>query len=148
MTSNARKLAKILWGSSFANEIRFGTPLDDWMAYTKPRDGSISIVTEAGVVDAWVFGTEYLLQFHARWIPSTLDVATNTTGWDDSPNGWSLFLISAREMNQFRFYPDRDSSTYYTCTLAEWDQPPSIEPNGQRSQRLTIRNIDSPFIGY
>jgi hypothetical protein len=141
------KNPSITWGTSFANAISFEIPADSPVSYTKPRDGSQAVQASSGVRDAWIVGTDYVLELDVRWIPTT---STGTqTGWDGT-TGWRSFLDWARQANAFRWIPDASApGTYVTSYLVEpFQQAPSIEPNGFRRLRLVMTNSTTPYDGY
>lgn len=143
--SNQNVRPKITWGASFVNTLTIAYPLDDWRSYSEQRGGSITLQVESGTEDAWDMGSDYVLEGSARWITST---GTNPSGWDGS-TGWRAFLEWARLKNVFRFYPNADVNTYYSCYLVEpLNGQHTLEMDGTRSIRLVIRNPTSPFDGY
>lgn len=150
MADNLNKTPKITWGASFANTLNIGHPLDNPVAYPDTREGSEVVVTPAGGRDAWTTGTDEFLEADFRWIPGVDTTDPLATGWDGA-TGWAAFLDWVRDMNAFRFYPDKDGGTYYTCYLVEpLKGPPGSESDGTR--RLHMKIVDNgtqgAFTGY
>jgi hypothetical protein len=146
--SNLNKLPRITWGSAFSSSLNFGYPLDQWKSYSEPMEGSQFLQVESGDEDAWIISTNYVLEGQVRWVPTTSTVTPLASGWD-GVTGWRTFLEWARAKNQFRFFPDKNSGTYYTCYLVEPMQGGhDLEPDGTRSFPIKIRNTSSPFDGY
>jgi hypothetical protein len=144
--TNWAKLPKITWGTNFANTIDVKYPVDEWRSYSEAREGSAFLQVESGEEDAWVIGDDYVFEGNFRWIP-TLS-SPGQTGWDGI-TGWRNFLEWARRKNQFRYYPDKNSNTYYTSYLVEpMDGGHDTEQDGTRSIRLKIRNSVSSYDGY
>lgn len=140
------KAPKITWGTSFANTLNIGYPLDNWVASSRAFSESTFIQIESGEEDAWIVNTEYYLEGDMRFIP-TSNTGTQT-GWDGTI-GVNAFLIWARDKNQFRFYPDKDSATYILSYLVEpMEITPTLEPDGTRTVRLYIRNASTSYDGY
>ena len=143
-------IPKITWGTSFANTLNIGFPLDSPRAWNDPREGSEWEVFPSGVRDAWLTGSDEYLAADIRWIPGATTADPVATGWDGA-TGFQAFLVWARDMNKFRFYPDKDSGTYHTCYLVE---PLKGEPaaEGDGSYRLRIVMVDDgtqgAFTGY
>jgi hypothetical protein len=104
----------------------------------------------SGVEDAWVVGTDQLLEGDIRWVPTT-DITDPllATGWDGA-TGVRAFLEWAREKNIFRWLPDRNSAGYYQCYLQEpFDQAPELEQDATRKVHIVMRTTDdTPFEGY
>lgn len=144
--SNFTKLPKITWGTSFTNTLDMKYPLDDWRAYSEARQGSEFIQTESGIEDAWIIGEDFVLEGSIRWIPTTGSVSQS--GWDGA-TGWRAFLSWARAKNEFRFYPDKDSGTYYTSYLVEpVNGSHELEMDGTRTVHIKIRNASGSYDGY
>lgn len=145
---NFGKLPLIKWGTAFANTVTFGFPLDDWRAYSQPREGSVFTQASSGVEDAWILGTDYILSGVVRWIPTTDSSNPTRTGWDGS-TGWRACLEWGRQKNAVRFFPDATSGTYITSYLVEpLTGEHGLEPNGERSVRLVLRNSVTDYSGY
>lgn len=137
-------LPKITWGTSFANTITIQLPVDNANSYSINMDGTKYSAFPSGEEDAWVVDTWYIFDGDFRWIPTT--TTANATGWDGA-TGWRAFLEWARLKNQFRFYPDKNSGTFYLSTLANTDDIPKLEPNGTRIVHLQMRQITSAYDG-
>jgi hypothetical protein len=142
-------LPKITWGTSYANTLSIGYPLDQASTWSEPREGSEQAVAPSGEVDAWTVGTDEYLAGSVRWIPTSTTADPVATGWDGA-TGFSAFLAWARDMNAFRFYPDATSGTYFDAVLVEpLKGEPGLEEDGCRTLRIKIRSTaDSPFTGY
>lgn len=138
---------KIVWNG---NTITFGTPLLNPIAYSKPRDGSKWVTSPSGAEDAYILGTDQLLQGVVPWIPRN-DAARPkpATGWNGA-TGWRAFLEWARQKNTFTFYPDAAGATTYTCYLLNpITDPPELEVDLTRRITLLLRTSDdTPFDGY
>lgn len=141
-------IPKITWGTSFANTLNIGYPLDDWNATSTFREGSEFVQSLSGVEDAWIVGTDFILKGTVRWIYTANSTNPTQTGWDGL-TGWRAFLEWARQKNAFRFFPDKDVNTYITSYLVEpLDGAHSVEPDGTRSINLVIRNSTTAYDGY
>lgn len=140
-------IPKITWGTSYANTLNFGYPLDSATSYSEHREGSVWDMFVSGVEDAWLWGIDYFLEGDFRWIPASSTSDPVATGWDGS-TGVRAFLEWARQKNSFRFFPDKNSGTYLDCYLMEPMQgPPSLEDDGSRRLHLKIRSATA-FDGY
>lgn len=139
---------KITWGTSFANTLTVQYPVDNYAAYSKPRDGYKTRQAMSGVEDALSIGTDYILECEIRYVPTTNTAAA--TGWDGT-TGWRAFLEWAQLKNSFRWFPDNASGTYIDSYLVEpMDRPDlRIEPSDlSRSFRVAIRNPTTPYNSY
>lgn len=144
--SNFNKLPKIVWNG---NTLTIAYRVDNWESYSKPRQGSEFLQMESGVETAWVVATDYMWSGDFRWIPGT-DISSpfTQTGWDGS-TGWRAFIAWAAAKNTFDFYPDASSGTYITSYAVDADTIiPTLEPDGTRRVRLTIRNGSTEYSGY
>lgn len=131
-------LSKITWSTSYANTLNISYLLDNFVTYPEPREGSAFAQAASGVEDAWIVGTDYILEFDVRWIPAASDALG--TGWYAGGAGFSDFLTWARYKNSFRFYPDKNAGTYYDCYLVEpLNGAPTLEPDGTRRVHMKIR---------
>lgn len=141
---NAMKVPQITWSTYTAS---LAYPLDNWSAHSEPREGSAFVITLSGLEDSWIIGTNYVLSFDVRWIPGS-DIGA-ITGWDGTGK-WREFIEWGQAKNTFKFWPDKNGTTSITSYLAEPQGAPSItvEPDGTRSVKLTIRNSQSPYDGY
>jgi hypothetical protein len=144
--SNWNKIPKITWGTSFANSASFGYPVDAWQSYSKPREGSETAQAQSGVEDSWRIGTDYYLSVQLRWIPGTNTTVPVATGWDGT-TGIRAFTEWAQDKNIFRWYPDKDTSSYIPSYLVD-PQIPSTEVDGTRNLTLIMRNTGSAYDGY
>jgi hypothetical protein len=139
---------QIRWNTAFTNIITVQYPVDNWMAYSKPRDGYVARMAMSGVEDALWIGTDYMLDCEIRYVPTTN--TASATGWD-GVNGWRSFLEWSQLKNTFRWYPDSASGAYIDSYLVEpMDRPDMrIEPSDlSRSFRFVIRNPIAPYEGY
>lgn len=137
---------KITWNTSFATTLSIQYPVDNFSTYSQPRDGSTFAQSQSGIEDSWIIGTDYYLEVDIRWIPIT-DTGS-ATGWDGATS-WRGFLEWARAKNAFRFYPDKDSGTFYTSFLLEPALAGAeLEIDGTRRIRLVMRNATTAYLGY
>jgi hypothetical protein len=107
------KTPKITWGTSFAKTLTFPGPAD----YPQPSTEPIGATAESrsGIRDFWSERDDFPFSVVARYIPTIADVsAVNAFSTSD---GWQDFIAWALKANQFKFYPDKDAGTYYTCYL-------------------------------
>lgn len=143
------RIPKITWGTSFANTVNIGYPLDNWASYSSAFDGSQFLQVESGTEDAWVINTNYILEGDIRWIPTSDLTNPTRTGWDGT-TGVRAFLEWARLKNQFRWYPNKDdNATYVTSYLVEpINGAHALEPDGTRTIRIVMRNSSTPYNGY
>lgn len=150
------RIARIDWGAGFTGSIEFGYPLDFAKGFEENREGSVTTQFVSGEEDAWIVGTDQVLDATVRWVPATSGSLSSTglplSSWDgvgaEADNGWRAFLTSARRAEQFRFFPDRDSGTFILSTLVDADEP-SIEPaDGTFTFTIRIRNPITPYSGY
>ncbi len=142
------KIPQITWGTSFTNTLNIGYPLDNWTAYSRPREGSQWSMGVSGLEDSWILGTDYILEGDIRWIPTNDTVSPSATGWDGA-TGWRSFLEYAREKNIIRFYPDKSAGLYHECYLVSpMTEAPELEPDGTRRIRLSVRSTSGSFNGY
>lgn len=141
---------KITWGSSFANTLNLGYPLDNATTYSENRDGSLYSMTPSGIEDAWIVGTNQILEGDLRWIPASDTTSPTATGWNTTTTGVRAFIEWARNKNIFHWYPDKTSGTYYSCYLTDpIAGPPTIEADGTRNIHVKLRTSDdSAFVGY
>ncbi len=145
-------IPKITWGASFANTLYPGYSVDNPDPYNDRREGSEIDVAPSGARDSWSLGTDEFLAFDARWIPGdngTTPEGNTITGWDGA-TGWAAFIEWARDMNAFRFYPDKDVGSYHTCLLVKpISGSPGRESDG--TKRIRIVMVDTggnAFTGY
>jgi hypothetical protein len=142
---------RITWGAAFANQLDIGFPMDNATSWSQPREGSETAKSPGGVEDAWTVGTDEYLAGLIRWI-TTADITSPVvaSGWD-ATDGWKDFLEWARDKNQFRWIPDKDTpGTYILSYLVEpMEGEPDLESNGDRRLRLVMRNGDgNAYTGY
>lgn len=133
-------IPKITYGPSYTGSITFGFPLDNLVTFAQPRQGSAFALAPSGVEDAWITGTDHLLQGDWRWIPTSTTSNPPATGWTNA-GGVRDFLNYARNKNTFRYYPDVSGSTFYDAYLQDpMSGPPALEKNGNRRFTLVIRS--------
>jgi len=147
---SADKIPAFTWGAAFANTLNIGYPLDNPLAYDKPRDGSEQ--RRAGAtVDAWITGTDEILEGDIRYIPGSNTTNPTATGYDGA-TGFKAFLEWMRDGNAGRFIPDKDTpGTYHTVYLLEpFSNSPQPEGDGTYRVRIVILDNGSTgaFTGY
>lgn len=148
MTDFRAKRPKILWGTSFANTLSFGYPLDSVVAGDEPRAGSSFDQAPSGVEDAWIVGTDYVLAAEARYIPQADTASPVATGWDGA-TGVRAFLAWARDKNVVRFYPDKDGGTFIDSYLVEpMTGQGALEEDGTKRVAFKLRNASTAYDGY
>ena len=148
--SNFNKLPQITWGTSFANTLNIGYPIDKWNSYSTPRKGSKMVQSQSGIYDSWVLGVDYFLECELRWIPGANTTTPLATGWDGT-TGVRAFLEWAQLSNQFRWIPDMNvSGTYITSYLIDpFDKTGcTLEGDGTRNLKITIMNTSTDYSGY
>lgn len=139
-------IPKITWPSpGFANELKWGYRGDNPLAYPKPLAGSEKVQYISGEQDAWTTGTQNILEIDLRWIPTDATINPPQTGFEDA-NGVKDFLASARDGNQFRFFPDASGSYFVLSFLdAPYNEAPTLEPDGTRRYRLIMSNVSQSY---
>jgi hypothetical protein len=148
MPNNRLKLAKILWGTAFANTLTVGYLLDNDTSGSEPREGSAWTQAPSGTEDAWITGTDYVLVGEFRWIPQTDTATPAATGWDGGGK-FREFLEWARAKNLIRFYPDATAGGFIDSYLVEpMKGLPTLELNGERRLPFKLRNPTTPYDGY
>ena len=148
MSCYRTKAPKITWGTSFANTVNIGYPLDNWIVSSRAFGESTFLQIESGEEDSWIINTEYYLEGDVRFIPTSDLTNPSRTGWDGT-TGVNAFLEWARDKNLFRWYPDKDGATYITSYLVEpTPTAPTINGDGTRTIRLYIRNASTSYDGY
>jgi hypothetical protein len=148
MSCYRSKAPKITWGTSFANTLNIGYPLDNWIVSSRAFQESTFVQIESGEEDAWIINTEYYLEADVRFIPTADTTSPLATGWDGT-TGFNAFLMWARSKNEFRFYPDKDDTSYIESYLVEpTTETPSLNGDGTRTVRLYIRNATTSYDGY
>jgi hypothetical protein len=136
---------KIEYGANFSKTLTFEYPVDNWSAYSSPREGSDFVYTLGGVEDSWIVGTDYYLEAQIRWIPT---VSGSFSGWEGDP-GFDDFLEFARTKAPFKWYPDATVTGSITSYLVDpLEGGASLEPDGTKSITLLIRNTGSAYLGY
>ncbi len=146
-------IPRIMWGTSFANQLDVGYPLDESNAWSETQVGSEYVQAPSGETDAWITGTVYFLAGAARWIPTvdgTTPAGDAITGWDGA-TGWRAFLEWARDANEFQFIPDKGvPGTFILSRLVEpIGGVPGLERTDfTRRVEIVIRNNTSAYDGY
>lgn len=99
---------RLFWDTSFAKVIDIGYPLDNVSAGPVPREGSSWVQGASAVEDAWIVGTDSILEGDLRWIPGRDAISPKRTGWDglNNDDGVSAFLTWARDKNTLRYHPN------------------------------------------
>lgn len=137
---------KIEYGTNFAKTLTFAYPVDNWSAYSSPREGSDWVYTLGGIEDSWITGTDYFLEAQLRWIPTVS--GSNASGWEGS-TGVDDFLQWARAKNPFKWYADASVNSSITSYLVEpLEGGPTLEPDGTKTITMTMRNTGSAYLGY
>lgn len=147
------KIPRITWGAAFANQLDIRDPVNA-LNYQVPAEGSeFDTNPSSGSADSWIYGPEQMLEVTIRWIPiANTTTPAVATGYDGA-TGWRAFLNWAREMNVFRWIPDKDSpGTYYPMLLVEplMEGGVALERGSRhRSLTLTMRTSDRSVVtGY
>lgn len=145
-------IPKITWGTSFANTLYLGYPLDSALSFSSPREGIEIIRSPSGEQDVWSLGVNFYLTGTARFIPisnGTTPYGDTITGWDGA-TGFRAFLDWAKEGNAIRWFPDKDSGTYITSYLdfSPEDRPTLEKDQTFRSYPLIIWNASTAYTGY
>jgi hypothetical protein len=136
---------KIEYGTNYSKTLTFEYPVDNWSAYSNPREGSDWVYTLGGIEDSWIVGTDYFLEAQMRWIPT---VSGSFSGWEGDP-GVDDFLQWARAKNPFKWYSDASVTGSVISYLVEpLEGGPTLEPDGTKSITLLIRNTGSAYLGY
>lgn len=139
---------KVTWGTSYANTITVQWTLDNYLAYSAPRDGYKSRQAMSGIEDALWIGTDYMLEGDIRYIPTVTN--GSATGWDGT-TGFRAFIEWGQLKNSFRWFPDNASGTYIDSYLVEPSGKPDVrtEPTDlSRTLRIVIRNPTTPYDAY
>ncbi len=145
----------ILWGGSFANTVSIAHPLDSPNAGSTQRSGTETATAPSGTRDAWVVGTDDILEGEIRHIPiadlSPDDNGENATGWDGA-TGVKAALEWLLDGNVGRWVPDEDSlGTYVEFYLDEPKEAMARKERDTNRRRLRIRLVatdGSSFTGY
>jgi len=96
----------IRWGTNLANALYLPFPLDNVFSGDEPRQGSEFVQGESGFEDAWIPGTDYVLQGTARWIPQSDTLFyPRATGWDGTL-GVRAALSWMKQKNLFAWHSD------------------------------------------
>lgn len=146
-------IPSITWGTSFANTIDSGLPIDRARVYSVPRAGSVMTSVVGGIQDSWVVGTDQILEGMWRWIPITDATGPAVTGWDGS-TGWRAFLEWAKESNVFRLIHDQDTPGTFTpmYLIEPFERDPGVRQERifrYRAIKLKMRSSDDTVItGY
>ncbi len=129
--------------------------LDDVALFPEPREGSQWIKGPSASEDAWITGTDYVLQGAARFLPesATDDPEPVSSWWGNSvtarpctTHGVVQFLAAGRDKQTLTALWVRGSADYYTCTLdSPMNGTPTIEDNGLRSLPLAFRMQTYPL---
>lgn len=146
MTLLGTTLPQITWGSTYQNTIVIQYPADDWNTFSIAREQLDRVQTLGGSEYAYAIGQlpyQHMLRMVIRWIPQEDTIVA--TGWDGT-FGWRAFLEYARRKNTIRFYPDADTTDYFTCYLeSPMEGGPQLEPDGTKRIELTLTRYTNPF---
>ncbi len=145
----------IKWGSGFANTWDIAYPLDFANHGSEPRKGSERAVSPSGVEDAWIVGTEEVLEGEIRAIPVANVTETNgnaATGWDGA-TGVKAALEWLLDGNIGRFIPAKGTpSTFVPFYIVEPTRAMAGREDGnpnRRRLRITFRSSDgTAFSGF
>ena len=143
----------ITWGAAFVNTIDRSLPIDRARVYSTPRPGSVLTGVTGGARDAWITGTDHILEGLFRWIPIADETTPAVTGWDGA-TGWRAFLEWVKEGNVFRLIHDQDTpGTYSPMYLLEpFGDDPGIAQERMfryRAVKMKMRTSDdSVLTGY
>ena len=151
------KTPAIGWGANPANNlVRFGFPIDNALSWSRNLQSSEYTQTRSGVVDAWVTGTEFILDGQVIGIPAetvSRDKRGNAiTGWNGA-GGWERLLrVHRHDGNPVLFYPDASD---LTVSIESIIQLPDYRFNadinavdGTRTITLRLSNTKTPYTGY
>lgn len=144
----------ILWEGSFANTASFAHPLDSPNAGSTQRRGTEVGVAPSGTRDAWVVGTDDILEGELRHIPianlTPDDNGENATGWDGAA-GIKAMLEWLLDGNVGRWVPDEDSLGTYVEFYLDADEAMARKETNTNRRRLRIRLVatdGSSFTAY
>jgi hypothetical protein len=130
------KTPKITWSSAFAKTLTFPGPADFPEPDTEPI-GKAAESRSGAERDFWETRTDYPLSVVVRFIPTIADVGSVNAF--STTDGWQDFIAWALKGNQFRYYPDKDTGTYYTCFLLTREK--KREDGGSKYQvKLNMRS--------
>ena len=141
-------------GGRLVDVVHFGNPLDNAVSWSRNLPSSEYEITPAGEVDAWVTGTEYILDGQVVGVPAE-HISRNTrgrpvTGWNGT-GGWSEWLEHGG-LGEMVFIPDAtDMDTYIESSLARdtFEYRADINPiDGTRTITIRISNTKTPYRGY
>lgn len=139
------KTAKITWGASFANTwLFFGAP--DSPTPLPIARGAVH-ESDAGNRDFWQQRDDRELVVEAVMIPKT--ITNSVTGYSDATTGVQEALLWMQKQNPFRYFPDKDSGSFHTCYLIDFDPERDIrfEPGGNR-RRVRLRMRDTTATAF
>lgn len=145
------EIPRILWFTAFARQLDLGYPLDNVIAHSNPKPGSEFADAPSGEADSYIIGFDQILEADIRWIPTADTTNPVATGWDTATLGFRLFLEYAREKQDIRFIPDKDTpATFIDCILVgPMERGIRKEKDGIRRIRMVLRSKDgTAFTGY
>lgn len=106
------QIPAITWGAAFGNTWSIAYPIDFANTGSEPRKGSERSTSPSGVEDAWIVGTEEILQGQIIAIPianlTPDNNGNNATGWDGA-TGVKAALEYFLDAGIGRFIPDKDT---------------------------------------
>ncbi len=137
----------ILWGASFANTFSIAHPLDMANAGSEQRKGTETKVAPSGIRDAWVVGTDPILEGSIRHIPiddlTPDDNGNNATGWDGATGGREM-LEWLLDNNVGRWVPDKgDLGTYVEFYLEQPKRAFAGKERNTSRRRLNIKLVST-----
>ena len=144
-------LPQFKWDSGFTKTLDIGYPLDNALAHSNPKPGSEFADSISGEADSWILGLDQLLEADIRWIPASNTTSPVATGWNTASTGFRLFLEYAREKQDIRFIPDRDTPGTFIDSILVRPMIGGIrlEKDVTRRIRIMIRSKDgSPYVGF
>ena len=145
----------ILWDTGFAKTWDIAYPLDFANHGSEPRTGSERGTGPSGVEDAWIVGTEEILEGEIRAIPISDVTETNgnaATGWDGA-SGVKAALEWLLDANIGRFAPDKGSPgtfvPFYLVQPTRAMADREINDPNRRRLRIVLRSSDgTAFTGF
>lgn len=133
--------------------------LDNWSSWSQPRAGSKFIKTPYGEEDSWYVADDYYLAMDVRFIRETTstpsDIAQNGSVWNVLSSGslgdvsWTGFLLQANRGIPVTASFGNTPTTVSNCYVVDSSTDgPTINQDGTRNIRITLRNKNTPFTGF